>query len=195
MAHAGDGKMIRITLLRHGKPQFELAGFVCGKDLGRIAASYDLSGIAGVPPAETVTAVQGRHLVVCSHLLRSVESAKALGFDEIHVKDALFGETALPHFRGGTLALPVSAWIVLLRFLWLFGFSRNGESLADARKRAKHAAKRLIELAEEHRSVLLVGHGFINCLIARELRACGWLGPAKPNRKFWGLGIYERTIS
>lgn len=195
MTRADDGKTMRITLLRHGKPTFELAGCVSGRDLGRIAASYDLAGIVGVPPDETVAVVQGQHWVVCSHLPRSVESAKRLGFEEIHVTDALFSETAIPHFRRGSIPLPVSVWIVLLRFLWMFGFSRNGESLAGARKRARQAARRLVELAEAHRSVLLVGHGFINCFIAKELRNCGWLGPEKPDGKFWGYGVYERTIS
>ena len=195
MTHANDEKTMRITLMRHGKPAFELAGCVRGRGLGKIVASYDLAGVAGVPPRETLAAVQGQHWVVCSHLPRSVESAKRLGFKEIHVTDALFRETAIPHPRRGAIPLPVSVWIVLLRFLWIFGFSRNGESLACARKRARQAAKRLIGLAEAHRSVLLVGHGFINWFIAKELRSCGWLGPEKPDRKYWGYGVYERTIS
>jgi broad specificity phosphatase PhoE len=187
--------MMRITLLRHGKPAFELKGNVRGKDLGVIARSYDLSGIVGAPPRETVTAIQGDHVVVCSHLVRSVESAKALGFSEVHVKDPLFCETAIPHFGSGSVPLPVSVWIVVLRLMWLFGFSRNGESLSDARRRARQAAERLVELAEEHQNVLLVGHGFINHFIAKELQKSGWLGPSKPGKGFWSYGIYERATT
>ncbi|MBS3935592.1 MAG: hypothetical protein KGZ43_05415 [Sulfuritalea sp.] len=106
--------MMRITLLRHGKPVFELKGNVRGKDLGMIAKSYDMSGIVGSPPRETVTAIQGNHVVVCSHLVRSVESAKALGCSEAHVIDPLFCETAIPHFGSGSVPLPVKVWIVLL---------------------------------------------------------------------------------
>jgi broad specificity phosphatase PhoE len=187
--------MMRITLLRHGKPAFDLKGNVRAKDLGTIARSYDLSGIAGPPPRETVAALQGNHLIVCSHLVRSVESAQALGFSKIHVKDPLFCETAMPHFRSGCVSLPVSVWIVVLRILWLFGFSRNGESLINARMRARQAAARLVELAEEHHKVLLVGHGFINHFIAKELKKSGWLGPPKPGNGFWGYGVYERAIT
>lgn len=73
-------------------------------------------------------------------------------------------------------------WIVLVRVLWVLGFSRNGESLRNAKKRANHAAARLVELAEEHQQILLVGHGFINYFIAKELRKRGWSGPSRPGR-------------
>jgi broad specificity phosphatase PhoE len=185
--------MMRITLLRHGKPAFELKGKVRAKDLSEIATSYDLSGIVGVPPRETVEAVQGINIVVCSHLTRSIESAKALGYSELYLKEPLFCETAIPHFNSGSILLPISVWVVILRLLWLFGFSRNGESFVSAKKRAKQAATRLVKLADENQNVLLVGHGFINHFIARELRKSGWLGPSKPGKGFWGYGIYKQA--
>lgn len=184
---------MRITLLRHGKPAFELKGNAKAKDLGAIARSYDLSGIVDTPPRETVEAVRGGQLVVCSHLTRSIESAKALGFSVVHVEDALFCETAIPHFGRGSVPLPVAVWLMALRMLWLFGFSRNDESLADTRKRARQAAERLVRLAEEHRNILLVGHGLMNRFIAQELKKSGWRGPSAPGKGYWGYGIYERA--
>jgi hypothetical protein len=112
----------------------------------------------------------------------------------VHVTDPLFCESAIPHFGGGSVPLPVGTWVVVLRILWLLGFSRNGESLLDARRRAKLAAERLVELAEKHQNVLLVGHGFINHFIAKELQKSGWLGPSKPGKGFWGYGIYQRAL-
>jgi broad specificity phosphatase PhoE len=185
--------MIRITLVRHGKPAFELKGSVRAKDLGKIAKSYDLSGIVDTPPRETLAAARGNHFVICSDLTRSIESAKALGCPEVHATDPLFCESALPHFDGGSITLPISVWIVVLRLMWVFGFSRNGESLGDLRKRARQASTRLIELAEQHHDVLLVGHGFVNHFIAKELRRYGWLGPSKPAKGYWGYGSYERA--
>lgn len=70
--------MMRITLLRHGKPEFELKGSVPAKELAMIAKSYNLSGIAGLPPSDTVSAMKANNVVVCSHLPRSIESADAL---------------------------------------------------------------------------------------------------------------------
>jgi broad specificity phosphatase PhoE len=186
---------MRITLLRHGKPTFELKGNVRAKDLSEIAKSYDLAGILGDPPRETVEAVQGNNKVVCSHLTRSIESAKALGYTELYLKEPLFCESAIPHFSRGSIPLPISVWVVILRLLWLFGFSRNGESFVSAKKRAKQAATTLVKLADEHQSVLLVGHGFINHFIAKELRKSGWLGPSKPGKGYWGYGVYEQATT
>lgn len=183
---------MQIALLRHGRPAFELKGNARAKDLCAIARSYDLSGIVGAPPRETVAAIQGEPLVVCSHLTRSIESAKALGFSEIHVKGPLFCETTIPCFDSGSVPLPVGLWVVVLRIMWLFGFSKNGESLVKARRRARQAAERLSELAEQHRNILLVGHGFINYFIAKELKKIGWIGPSKPGKGYWGYGVYER---
>jgi phosphohistidine phosphatase SixA len=186
---------MRIILLRHGKPAFELKGNIPAKDLREIAKSYDLSGIVGTPPTKAIIATKGSHCIVCSHLVRSTESAEALGYYDPCLKEPLFCETAIPHFNNGSIPLPISFWVVVLRILWLFGFSKNGESIADARNRAKHAASRLVELANEHQSVLLVGHGFINYFIAKELRKCGWFGPSKPGKGYWGYGVYELTAT
>ncbi len=187
--------MMRITLLRHGKPDFELKGIVRARELSAVANSYDLSGIADVPPGTAVEATRESRLVVCSHLPRSLESAKALGFLEAHVTDPLYCETAMPHFQHGSILLPVGLWAVMLRIMWLFGFSRNGESLADARKRARRAAARLMELAAEHRHVLLVGHGFMNSFIAKELLRGGWCGPSRPGKGYWEYGVYEKAAA
>jgi hypothetical protein len=77
----------------------------------------------------------------------------------------------------------------------MLGFSRNGESLLNARDRAREAAAKLVQLAEEHHAVLLVGHGFINHFIAKELRSRGWLGPKKPGSGFWDYGVYEQAAT
>jgi broad specificity phosphatase PhoE len=183
---------MRITLLRHGRPGFELKGTIRARDLRGTAESYDLSGISDLPTEEVKGMVSESRQVVCSHLPRSVDSARALGFLTPHLEDPLFSETLIPHFSSGSIALPAGGWVVLLRVLWLFGFSRNGESLIDTRIRARQAAAKLIELAEGHRQVLLVGHGFMNRFIARELLRSGWAGPLKPGKGFWGYGVYEK---
>ncbi len=57
--------------------------------------------------------------------------------------------------------------------LWLFSFSKNGEFFKQAKNRARLAAEKLIALAQTHHDVLLVGHGFINHFIAKELKKRG----------------------
>lgn len=183
---------MHITLMRHGQPKFSLQGWVQTKDLPFIAKKYEATGIVGGPPEKTLKTVQKNNYIVCSHLKRSVDSAHSLGFTKIDLIDPLFAETAIPHFAKGHLKLPVSIWVILLRFLWLFGFSRNGESLLNAKKRAKVAAKKLITLAETHNEVLLIGHGFINFFITKELRKLDWQGSKKPDKDFWAYNVYKK---
>lgn len=87
--------------------------------------------------------------------------------------------------------MSVGAWGVLLRCLSAVGFSRNGESLLMAKKRAQVAASTLIDVAHEHKNVLLVGHGFVNYFIAQELLARNWVGPSKPGGRYWEYGVYH----
>lgn len=182
---------MQITLLRHGKPAVQLSGVTRGKDLAAIAKAYDASGIVDRPPPETLAELRHANYVACSDLPRSVESAHALGFAQSHVADSLFRESALPHFDSGSIALSITAWVTVCRLLWLAGFWQNGEAYVVAKCRARQAANRLIELAEAHGNVLLVGHGLINYLIAQQLCANGWHGPAKPGKRFWEYEVYE----
>jgi broad specificity phosphatase PhoE len=182
---------MEIMLLRHGKPAFRLSGIVRASELKNVATSYDASGIIDQPPPELIDKMSGYDCVVCSDLQRSLESARALGYRDNLLMAPLFSEAAIPYFNRGFLALPISFWVVLLRLLWLFGFSQNGESFSATKVRAKQAANRLIELAEQHQRVLLVGHGFINHFIAKELKLIGWKGPKSSGRTYWEYSVYQ----
>jgi broad specificity phosphatase PhoE len=184
-------QFMEITLIRHGKPEYELKGKVKAKEIGRVIESYDSSGIKDNPPKETVERLSNIRAVVCSDLKRSTESANALGFGNIlHTKE-IFREVATPHFKKGEFSMSLDNWRIFLRVISIFGFSRNGESLAMARRRAKDAASELICLAKEEISVLLVGHVFINYFIARELLSQKWVGPFKPGGEYWDYGTYK----
>ncbi|MFB3164549.1 hypothetical protein ABLO26_24620 [Neobacillus sp. 179-J 1A1 HS] len=65
---------------------------------------------------------------------------------------------------------------VILRCLWFIGYSSGCESLKDAKIRAEEASKFLVNCAMEHHHVVLVGHGFFNMLIGKELKRMGWNG-------------------
>ncbi|MDD2761219.1 MAG: histidine phosphatase family protein [Methylomonas sp.] len=182
---------MQIILIRHGQPAVELSGMARGRDLSAIAKAYDASGIVDRPPPETMAELRHLNCMACSDLPRSVESAHALGFAGLPAADRLFREAALPHFARGSIALPVTVWVSVYRLLWLAGFARNGKSYTAAKARAGQAANRLIGLAKTHGNVVLVGHGLMNYLIAQQLRANGWQGPAKPGKRFWEYGVYE----
>ncbi len=96
-----------------------------------------------------------------------------------------------PYFDNIFIKIPLKYWVILLRSLWFLGFSKNTESISVAKARAKQASEKLIELADEHHSVLLVGHGFLNYFVAKELQKQNWKGPRSPGKKYWAYSTYE----
>jgi broad specificity phosphatase PhoE len=130
--------------------------------------------------------------VASSTLQRACESAQLLAAGRPLFCDPLFVETEIPSRISLRLALAPRYWSVLARAAWFCGWSRGVESLREARDRAHHAADRLDELAREHGSVMLVGHGMMNRLISRALRRSGWRGSA-PGVAYWSVGALERA--
>jgi broad specificity phosphatase PhoE len=182
---------VRITIVRHGRPNFEWQRNVRGSDFKNLESAYDSSGIAENPPEKSLGLVEQHKCIVCSDLPRSMQSAKALGANTIHVTSPVFREMNLPYFDNIPIKLPLKLWVALLRSLWFLGFSKNTESLSLAKARAKTASEKLVELAAEHNSVLFVGHGFLNHYVAKELLTNNWLGPKSPGKKYWEFGTYE----
>lgn len=106
--------------------------------------------------------------LLTSDLKRSIESAKSINPSAKIQTDPLFRETELPipadKFPG--MRLKPNTWAVVLRLLWLCGYSQGCESYRDAKLRAKHASSTLTSIAKEHHFAVLVGHGFFqpfNC--------------------------------
>jgi broad specificity phosphatase PhoE len=186
---------MEIILLRHGKPTVELKGYIDAGELKALVLAYTQSEIQELSSSHELGKVKkifNSHYVVCSNLSRSLRSAKMIGFEQIHFSDALFNEPNIPHFDKGFIKLPVLVWLIGLRLMWLFGFSKNAESFKQAKFRAEQASNKLIELAQENEKVILVGHGLMNRLIARQLRLKDWLGPASPGKKYWEFGKYKK---
>ena len=182
---------MEIILIRHGSPELELKGRLNAKEIKQLVVTYNQSGIQDSPP-ELLIKRFNEHYVVCSDLERSIQSAKRFEFKQIHLSDALFKESGIPHFDQSFFKLPAMSWFTLLRIMWLFGFKKNGESFTQTKFRAKQAANKLIALAEKNEKVILVGHGLMNRLIAKQLRLKHWQGPASPGRKYWEYGVYIR---
>lgn len=180
---------MEIILLRHGKPEIELKGSLDAEELKQLVVKYEHSGIQDVPPKNLNNHFKS-HYIVCSDLERSLQSAKSLEFGQVHLIDELFAETNLPHFDQTFFKLPIAVWLISLRVMWLFGYSQNGESFRQAKKRAKQATSKLIALAQENKKVILIGHGLMNRLIAKQLRINKWQGPSSPGKKYWEFGIY-----
>lgn len=181
---------MEIILLRHGKPDIELKGYFNASEIKQLTVNYAESGIQDHPPKELKEKFNTCY-VVCSELTRSLHTAEKLGVKQIHLSDNLFAETDLPHFDNSIIKMPAMLWVTVLRIIWLFGFKKNGESLAQAKDRAKKATNKLISLAKENEKVILVGHGLMNRLIAKQLKLNKWQGPASPGKKYWEYASYK----
>lgn len=181
---------MEIVLLRHGEPKTELIGSLNANEFKDLVKQYEQSDIKDHPPEELLNQFNS-YYIVCSELERSIQSAKKLGLKQIHLTHPLFKEIDIPHFDQGVMTLPVMGWLIMLRVMWLFGFEKNGESFVDAKIRAKQAAVKLIELAQENEKIILVGHGLMNRLIAKQLRINNWQGPVSPGKNFWEYGVYS----
>jgi hypothetical protein len=79
------------------------------------------------------------------------------------------------------LRLSPTLWAAFFRVMWLLGISRNAEPLEVAKHRAFQAARILVAYAKESNGpVLLMGHGVMNRLIAKN--SYRWAGKSASDR-------------
>lgn len=186
---------MEISLIRHGKSQLIENDRIAFADFKKWVEKYDFNGVfeESVYPVGTIEKVTAAKLVITSDLKRSVVSAKLLNSKTKTISDSLFRETELPASPRILLNIKLkpNTWAVILRLLWFSGYSNQCESLSQARLRAKKAAQQLIDHANEHKSIVLVGHGFFNMLITKELKKMGWEGRTRTGAKHWNCTTYS----
>lgn len=185
---------MKIVLIRHGEPLFSKEKLPASQ-LPHLLDRYNRARLLeeSHPSVEAKQIAQSSSLVICSDLPRSIESAQRLGVETIHQRDSLFREVALPHStRLHYPSLSPYSWFLFFRLMWFMGYAKNGESIRQAKYRARQCAQQLIKECDQHGAVLFVGHGVLNHYIAKELKRSGWLGPKKQKQDYWSYGIYQR---
>ena len=186
---------MKIILLRHGRVDINETHKVKAKDLHKWIDRYNSCGIkqSSFPASHTLQTVKNCNAIVCSDYQRSIQSSESLGLHITPLIDPLFREVGLPYSNWNMPKLNPSVWAAIFRVLWFTGYNSNSESYSKARERAIKAAYKLESMADELDSVLLVGHGFMNNFIAKQLRSRNWSGPHNPGRKFWDFAVYEKN--
>lgn len=184
---------LQIVLMRHGKPEIEKQRRLNAMDFGTWVEQYNAAGVdTGCrPPQAAVEKANDCAFAVCSNLPRSLESAKALGIGGVGISDPMFREMEMPSTAWRFPTLPVTAWSVIFRLAWAFGYSKNVESFKAAKERARRCAEHLVGLASVHGTVLFVGHGSLNWFIAKHLKSMGWSCAEKPPRKYWEFSVFH----
>ncbi len=181
---------MKIILMRHGEPLLAHTGWITAAQMGRWIEQYNQAVVAAdsAPPIN-VSLASAVTTIVVSTTPRAVSSAAALGCDAA-IADALFCEAQLPFAQWRFLRLPAVVWTAFFRLLWFCGYSCGADSIQTTKVRAKAAAQKLMALAEKG-PVLLVGHGIMNRLIARELVATDWVATANLKNSYWSATIYS----
>lgn len=187
---------MQIILVRHGRPDHGAARWSTPAGMKHWVERYNAAAVVGTErPHALMQLADSVGVVVCSSLQRCVESRSHLKCDCRQEPDPLFAEAHLPYPDWGAPLLPSRIWRVTFRTAWFLGFSSHTEHVKVSSRRAGAAADRLIELAELHGSVLLMGHKIMNVLIARQLRRRGWHGPVFPLlTSYWQPSRYHKDI-
>ncbi len=184
---------MQIILLRHGKVNGPPISILSAENFSEWVYAYDNNELdsSSKPTEDARHIVTNANAVVCSDLPRSIESAKILGVEDINLCHSLFNEAGLPVAKWKYPKLSVRIWVIIFRIIWLFGYSKNSESFTETKVRASKASAKLIEIAEEHQSVVFIGHGIFNHFVAKELKKQGWIGPRSSSKKHWNYSIYK----
>ncbi len=183
-----------IIISRHGRPALDrAAGPRLGwRDYVDWWARYEIGALADgqVAPQSLLEAVAGADIVLSSMRLRAQQTAQLAAPHRSAVFDALFNEAPLPPPQiAGVRYLP-KTWNVLARAAWLAGHSLDGETVVEARLRARSAAERL-HTAANGNVVYLAAHGWFNRMLRPELRRLGWTCVRDGGDSYWSFRTYE----
>ena len=183
---------MKIIILRHGRPDISKKMIVTGQQFGTWIKEYNFArlDLNILPSDELYRLAVSCNTTICSNLSRSIESAKVLGKENFKV-DESFIEADLPFYNISFFKLKAKTWLVVFRVLWLLGFAKNVESFYDFKYRANLCTDKLCDTATNGETVLFVGHGILNRMIAKKLIALGWRGPKKISSNYWSYAIYE----
>ncbi len=185
--------MKKIILMRHGRVVADMGRKVSPQEFPAWVASYDRSGIdQEMPPGcSTLNMIKAHDAIVCSGLRRSLDSARLCHKEPLE-RNPLFDEAGIPASLAPFPRLNPRILAFLFRTAWRLGYSKNCESYAEAMARAGLAAGRLAELTETHGAVLLMGHGIMNRLIAKQLKRQGWHTGRGLRYDHWDYGVFEK---
>ena len=164
--------------------------WVCGRSLIAFIDRYNAAGIAkdSIPVLATQKASATAASVLTSEYISTQESAIRLNLS-IQSSESKYREVNCWIDFPVPFPLPAWVWVILTRILWPMNRLAAPESFREAQLRAKNCDQSLAQVAQG-RHVVLVGHGGMNTLIARELVAMKWEGAKQPRLNHWGATSY-----
>jgi broad specificity phosphatase PhoE len=190
---ATGGKVMRIILIRHGRPAIESNPRTSHHGFRNYIDAYEAAGLdpTSAPPEELQDLVRELGTIMTSGKPRSQDSARALAPQAELIADPLFVEAPLASPRIPLLRMNIPKWAVMSRILWHAGYHPEIENYRRAKHRAAQAADILIKRAREEGIAVLVAHGYFNAMIGRELRRRGFEQSGSHRVRFWNTVSYE----
>ena len=182
--------------MRHGAPDFP-AFFqrINSQQFHEFWDLYNQSGLSSLsrPESSVIGRFQDCKAIVASNLKRSLESATVFTRQNRMIVNPLFREVERPYCHIPFVRLRARSWVYLFMVLWLLGVMDRFNSFQEARERARECAEELTRYSEHFGHVLLVGHGYMNTYIRRELLNIGWNGPNMLHASYWSFATYTRN--
>ena len=180
--------------MRHGIVAFDTSTTVTAQTWPDLLDRFNASLIApeSLPSQSLCKLAQSVSVVVSSDLPRAIASAGILAPGQSVQHKSLFREAEVPRKLWLPFKVRFRVGVVWARLLWWAG-ATTCESRHTTRQRAQRAATCLESITGQVDSVALVGHGYFNGLVARELCKRGWRGPRLASRRHWGVTQYSRT--
>ena len=159
--------MKKIIIYRHAKPIVSQNEIISGKDYPNWVKRYNDSDII-LPKKE----LPKEDLVFTSKIKRSIKTGEAIGKK---IKECeLFNEAEVPLIRFPKFIKKAKFWIVISRVLWLYGVSIKCESYRKTKKRVNTAIEFIDSYLKTNDEIIIVGHGFINSMLKKQLLKNGW---------------------
>ena len=187
-APAKIARMGIIHLIRHAEPLFDGSGRVCGSEFSNHVRLYNEAGIADLPKPVNI---EGSIIVFASNLPRSIETARAM-FPGVAVNTSReFREVPIPTGFPAWISLSFASMTLVARALWLIRLHCGTESPRQAKCRARRAIALLLQGLESAEKAALVGHGYMNRLIGRELCSLGWRRTGSSGYGYCSVQTYE----
>lgn len=188
---------MHIHLFRHGPSAYHEPAMLTYTQFGTWIDRYDAAGIRSMngPDKVNVLPVPPAQSVLASDLPRAIETAHLLYPDAMIISNAVFREAHLPVLPLRGIRFKAEIWVILAQLAWRCGWAPDGESAKRAHQRAAEAANLLIAQTIGRDDVALIGHGFFNRLIARELIRRQWIGPRRPTSTHCSYTTYKNEAS
>jgi len=184
--------MKKIILLRHGEVNIKNYKNISANQFKKWIIEYNNSNIKSEFSSKDKikNLLNETDILICSNLKRSIQSIEI--FDKIPFEtNDIFNEAELPFSNWNLLKLNPKVWLILFRILWLFGYSQNCESYKKTKQRANKATEKLINLSNQNKTIILIGHGIMNKLIQKELILQQWNETKKMKNNNWDYGVFE----